>query len=166
MGSDGSTSARGTSAGLSTSADRSVFLEARRAFDAILIGGRTAASESYARTPAPVVVVSGTRPSVIDINPRALWWNCSPSEALERAVEKFGPNICVEGGVNFLNHLLSRGKIDELRLSLTPFTGGDNQIAIEDLLSHFKTVSTSQIDETKFYTCSDPALGDAIRNQK
>lgn len=166
LGSDGSSSAFGSSAGVSTPADRSVFLAARRAFDAILIGGRTASSEPYLRTPAPLIVVSHTQPSVTEKNPRALWWNCSPSEALERALTDFGSDICVEGGVNFLRELLSQGKIDELRLSVTPFTGGENRINIAELLAEFRSVTKSHLDETQFYLCTEPISFGAPRNQK
>jgi len=164
LGRDGSSSVFGSSAGLTTSVDRSSFLQARRAFSAILIGGRTAANESYAQTPAPLIVVSRTRPSVMDTNPQAQWWNISPSAALDRAIDDFGTDICIEGGVNFLNELLSQGKIDELRLSVTPFIGGDGRINIADLLAQFRSISTSQCEETQFYICVDPVLRGAPRN--
>jgi riboflavin biosynthesis pyrimidine reductase len=57
VGSDGSTSKDGSSRGVSSSADRSRFLERRRSVDAILIGGNTARNEPYRKTPVPVVVV-------------------------------------------------------------------------------------------------------------
>ncbi|MBC7464147.1 MAG: dihydrofolate reductase family protein [Actinobacteria bacterium] len=158
LGSDGSSSASGTSAGVTTSADRSVFLAARRACDAILIGGRSAASEPYARTPVPLIVVSTTRPDILNKNPKAIWWNCSPSDAIQRATSEFGSRICVEGGVNFLNELLKHGKIAELRLSITPYSGGDNPIDIAALLAHFGRISKSRTDETQFYICTEPVL--------
>ena len=158
LGSDGSSSLNGMSAGLSTPADRTYFLEARRKFNCILIGGRTANSESYARTPTPLVIVSRARPSLLDQNPRAHWWNCSPVDALKRAKEDFGLAIAIEGGINFLSTLLQSGVIDELRLSITPKSGGENMMNPNDLIGKFQKVVKSKIDDTIFYVCSSPKI--------
>lgn len=158
LGSDGSSSLDGTSTALSTPADRRVFLKSRRAFDCILIGGKTARSDSYLRTPVPLVIVSHSRPSVLDQNPHAHWWNCSPGEALLRAQTEFGPRIAIEGGISFLTNLLEKGLVDELRLSITPRSGGENKINSAQLLDQFQDISVTKLDDTIFYICSAPKV--------
>lgn len=162
LGSDGSSTLDGSSTALSTPADRRVFLESRRAFDCILIGGRTASSDSYLRTPAPLVIASHSKPDVLDQNPRAHWWNCSPAEALLRAQGEFGRAIAIEGGINFLTPLLERGLVDELRLSITPISGGEDKVKSAQLLNQFQNISVRTLEDTTFYICSAPK----IRNQK
>jgi riboflavin biosynthesis pyrimidine reductase len=58
VGSDGSTAKDGSSRGVTSTLDRARFLERRRHVDAILIGGNTARTEPYRKTPVPVVVIS------------------------------------------------------------------------------------------------------------
>jgi len=58
VGADGSTSKAGSSRGVGSSADRSVFLARRAEFDVIIIGGNTARNEPYTRTPVALVVLS------------------------------------------------------------------------------------------------------------
>lgn len=158
LGSDGSSTLEGSSTALSTPVDRRVFLKSRRAFDCILIGGRTASSDSYMRTPAPLVIVSHSRPDVLDQNSRARWWNCPPAEALFRAQTEFGPRIAIEGGISFLTTLLARGLVDELRLTVTPISGGENKINSAQLLDQFQDIRISNLEDTTFYICSAPKV--------
>ena len=156
LGSDGSSTFRGSSAEISTDADRKRFLTMRRKSDVILIGGNTARSERYARTPVPLIILSRSRPDVLDQNPLATWWKLAPEAAVKRAIQEFGPAVSIEGGINFIGELLQAGAISQLELSLTPRFGGDATIDFLTLLSHFGKVEKSQIQDTIFYSCTEP----------
>ena len=79
VGSDGSTAKDWTSRGVTSPLDRALFLERRRHVDAILIGGNTARSEPYRKTPVPVVVISSSMINSLADNRQAYWCNTSPS---------------------------------------------------------------------------------------
>jgi riboflavin biosynthesis pyrimidine reductase len=156
IGRDGSSTLNGSSAGITSVLDRMSFLDARREFDCIVIGGQSARSEPYSKTPVPLVIVSRSRPQTLDVNPKAYWWNCTPAEAVQRASESFGSNICVEGGINFLNELMTANLIDELHLSITPTTGGENKVDQEQLLAKYSAVTRELKDETIFIVAKSP----------
>jgi len=61
VGRDGSTTKDATSRNISSSADRASFLNRRRQVDVIIIGGNTARSEPYSRTPVPLLIEGGAR---------------------------------------------------------------------------------------------------------
>ena len=107
VGSDGSTAKDGSSRGVTSTLDRARFLERRRHVDAILIGGNTARTEPYRKTPVPVVVISTSMVNALADNRQAYWWNASASEALERARRLFGPTILVEAGASIINELIA-----------------------------------------------------------
>ena len=142
VGADGSTTKNGNSAGVSNLIDRTAFLALRRSADCILIGGNTARTEPYHRTPVPVVVISKSLINPLADNRLAHCWNLSPVEALERAAKTFGPNIHIEAGASIVRELIDAGSIDQLELSITDVAGGEDVIDVKELLSHF-----SQIDE-------------------
>jgi riboflavin biosynthesis pyrimidine reductase len=150
VGADGSTSKNGNSAGVSSAADRSAFLARRRTADCILIGGNTARTEPYHRTPVPVVVLSKSLINPLADNRLAHCWNLSPIKAVERAVTTFGPNIHVEAGASIIRELLSANLVDALELSITDATDGDDAIDIAELLSHFTNQSEKVISGTRF----------------
>jgi riboflavin biosynthesis pyrimidine reductase len=154
VGSDGSTSKDGTSRGVSSSVDRARFLERRRQVDAILIGGNTARSEPYRKTPVPVVVISTSMINSLADNRQAYWWNASPREAIERAQRLFGPTILVEAGTSIIIELLELNLIDRLELSVSPVTGGDDRVDYKKLLSYFTSVESEIDGETTFYTAT------------
>jgi dihydrofolate reductase len=85
-------------------------------------------------------------------NPIAQLWNCSPSEAVDKARKLFGENVLIEGGPKMIMDLVKSGKIDQLELSLTQVTGGENIVDWQLLLSKFKRVEIKQIDSTQFYS--------------
>jgi riboflavin biosynthesis pyrimidine reductase len=154
VGSDGSTAKDGTSRGVTSTLDRARFLERRRQVDAILIGGNTARTEPYRKTPVPVVVISTSMINSLADNRQAYRWNASPSEALERARRLFGPTILVEAGTSIILELLSLNFIDRLELSVTTVTGGEDRIDIQQMLSHFTSVTSENEGETTFYTAT------------
>jgi len=154
VGSDGGTSKDGSSRGVSSSVDRARFLERRRQVDAILIGGNTARSEPYRKTPVPVVVISTSMINSLADNRQAYWWNASPREAIERAQRLFGPTILVEAGTSIIIELLELNLIDRLELSVSPVTGGDDRVDYKKLLAYFTSVESEIDGETTFYTAT------------
>ena len=149
VGADGSTSRDGNSAGVSSDIDRSQFLQRRRSADCIIIGGNTARTEPYHRTPVPIVVISRALINPLTDNRLAHCWNLSPIKALDKAVNTFGPRIHIEAGFSIIQKLLEAGRIDELELSITAITGGEDKINIEELLANFDSLSEVSVDGTR-----------------
>ncbi len=152
MGSDGSTAKDGSSAGVSTNTDRERFLKRRREFDCIIIGGNTARSERYTITPCPLVVISRHPSNVLITNPNAYWWNLDPKSALEKAQREFGSAILIEAGPALLNEFLREGLVDQLEISVTPITGGEHYIDLNDALRGFEITNDEKVNETRFVT--------------
>ena len=152
VGSDGSTSKESRSAGVSSSADRQVFLQRRREVDCIIIGGNTARHEPYNRTPVPLVVISRSLVNPVQGNHLALLWTCSPVQAVEKARRQFGDKILIEGGITMINELIEQGVIDQLELSVTPASGGDERIDWKDLLAKFSHFTSREVEGTTFYS--------------
>jgi len=154
VGKDGSTSKESRSAGVSSAADRQVFLQRRREVDCIIIGGNTARHEPYSRTPVPLVVISRSLVNPVPGNHLALLWNCSPTLAVEKAQKRFGENILIEGGITMINDLLAHKVLDRIELSVTPVAGGDDRIDWKALLEHFTYCTSHELDGTTFYSAS------------
>ena len=154
MGADGSTTKGGTSQGVTSGADRAQFLEHRRLADCIFIGGNTARTEPYLRTPVPVVVISHQLDNPLASNPLAHLWSLSPVAGLVRAIGKFGPRIHVEAGATMISELIAAGQIDQLELSITSVTGGEMRVDIDALLEVFTTREEKVIDGTRFISAS------------
>jgi len=152
VGSDGSTSKESRSAGVSSPADRKVFLQRRREVDCIIIGGNTARHEPYNRTPVPLVVISRSLLNPVQGNHLALLWNCSPVQAVEKARTQFGEKILIEGGISMINDLVENKIIDRLELSVTQAVGGDDQIDWKALIAQFPHCTSQEIDGTVFYS--------------
>ena len=152
VGIDGSTSKESRSAGVSSAADRQVFLQRRREVDCIIIGGNTARHEPYNRTPVPLVVISRSLVNPVQGNHLALLWTCSPSEAVKKAQTQFGDKILIEGGITMINELIANGVIDQLELSVTPASGGDERIDWKTLLAKFSHCTSREVDGTTFYS--------------
>jgi riboflavin biosynthesis pyrimidine reductase len=152
VGSDGSTSKESRSAGVSSVADRQVFLQRRREVDCIIIGGNTARHEPYNRTPVPLVVISRSLVNPVQGNHLALLWNCSPEQAVKKARIQFGDKILIEGGISMINELIDHGVIDQLELSVTPASGGDERIDWKELLARFSHCTSREVEGTTFYS--------------
>ena len=141
VGSDGSTSKESRSAGVSSPEDRKAFLQRRREVDV--------------RTPVPLVVISRSLVNPVQGNHLALFWNCSPAMAVDKARSLFGERILIEGGVSMINELLAHKKIDQLELSVTPATGGEHSVDIKELLAHFAHIQKREESGTVFYSASN-----------
>lgn len=152
MGQDGSTSKDGSSAGVSSNTDRERFLKRRREFDCIIIGGNTARSERYAITPCPLVVISRHKSNVLLTNPNAVWWNLDPEEALIKAKREFGPDVLIEAGPSLLLQFLKAGLVDQIEISITPVTGGEHLIDLNEALRGFEITEDKQVEDTRFVT--------------
>jgi riboflavin biosynthesis pyrimidine reductase len=150
VGADGSTSKNGSSSGISSGADRTTFLARRRNSDFILIGGQTARTEPYHRTPVPVVVASRSMLNALADNRLAHWWNLSPASALEKGIKKFGPNVLVEAGPSLINELIQARVLDGIYLSITSVTDGEDLIKIDELLANFTSIERDEIQGTSF----------------
>jgi riboflavin biosynthesis pyrimidine reductase len=150
VGADGATTKNGSSREISSGIDRTSFLARRRAVDFIFIGGETARTEPYHRTPVPVVVSSRSLVNALTDNRLAHWWNLSPAAAIEKGAKRFGPNVLVESGGNMLEQLLSEKILDGIYLSITDVTGGDNSINYEALLKKFINIESAKIGDTLF----------------
>jgi len=152
LGSDGSTTLDGSSKALSSATDRKRFHELRAQASAILIGGNTARSEPYATTPVPLAVItrSGNIPEGVKGNPKAQIWELDPISAIKKAGEEFGGNILVEGGINLVQELLIANQIDELYLTLSKKSGGENVYDLSALTRDFTVESSEKIDGETF----------------
>ncbi len=157
LGADGSSTLRGNSAAISTPIDRERFLARRRLCDVIIVGGKTAKADGYKTTPVPLVIISHSRPDLLDVNSKAHWWMIPAAAAIERAKKEFGPTVSVEGGISMISELLEAGAISQLELSISPQTGGENKIDLEQLLKYFEKIEEELVVETIFYTCTEPA---------
>lgn len=154
VGADGSTTKGGTSQGVTSGADRAQFLEHRRLADCIFIGGNTARTEPYLRTPVPVVVISRQLDNPLANNPLAHLWSLSPVAGLAKAIATFGPRIHVEAGATMISELIAAGQIEQLELSISSVTGGEMRVDIDALLEVFTTREEKVIDGTRFISAS------------
>ena len=150
VGADGSTTKDGNSRGIASGIDRSTFLARRRSADFLFIGGQTARTEPYHRTPVPVVVASRSMINALADNRLAHWWNLSPTAALATGVKKFGGNVLVESGPSIIDELLINKALDGIYLSITSISGGENPIDISSLLAKFVEVNRQKIEGTLF----------------
>jgi riboflavin biosynthesis pyrimidine reductase len=89
--------------------------------------------------------------NALTANREAHWWNCSPTAALDRGIKKFGNNVLVEGGANFIFGLISARSLDGIFLSVTPERGGEGKIDYQELLAKFSEVSSREVDGTHFF---------------
>lgn len=151
VGVDGSTTKFGSSRGVTSRADRTVFLERRRGFDAILIGGNTARTEPYSYSPVPLIIISRSTINPLPENPNTHLWNLTPAQAVSRAHIEFGERILIEAGVGIIKELLAEKLIDEFFLTVTPEQDGENNINWKEILINFAHCEKSEIDATLFF---------------
>jgi riboflavin biosynthesis pyrimidine reductase len=152
LGSDGSTSLDGTSKSLSSAEDRRRFHELRAQASVILIGGNTARNEPYAQTPVPLVVItrSGEIPDSVRANPNTRIWELDPISAVDKASKEFGESVLVEAGISLIQELLIANKIDELYLTISAKSGGENVYDLSALTRNFTVESSEKKDGETF----------------
>ena len=151
VGSDGSTTIEGTSAKVTSMADREKFLSRRRKVDCIITGGNSARNEPYSKTPVPLIVVSRQKHPQL---PNAHVWDCDPRDAIVRASKEFGSNILIEGGASLISYLLDHNVIDIFELSVTQAAGGSDIFQSTKYLNQAETIDEKNIDGTIFYTAN------------
>ena len=154
VGIEGATAWSENSTGITTPADRADFLARRKSYDCIIIGGNTARSEPYSRTPVPLVIISRRAIHPVPENPQAHLWNVNIIEAIESARKLFGEEILVEAGASLVGELLSQEVIDDLYLTITPIVGGSHFFDWHAALENFNLCQMHEIDGTKFYHAS------------
>jgi len=150
LGSDGATTLNGSSAALSSAKDRNRFHAMRAEFDVIVIGGKTAITEPYQKTPIPLVVVSRNLliPESLTTHPALYWWQISPAAAIAKCLAEFGNRVLIEGGPNFL--IAALPEITEFAITRTKISGGENKVDLTKLLSEFTLVSEEVLPDEIF----------------
>jgi len=151
VGIEGATAWSDNSAGITTPADRADFLARRKGYDCIIIGGNTARSEPYSRTPVPLVIISRRDIHPVPENPQAHLWNLNIIDAIESARKLFGEEILIEAGASLVSELLSQELIDDLYLTITPVVGSSHFFDWKAALENFNYCQIHEIDGTKFY---------------
>lgn len=119
LAANGATMLDGSSRPLSPKADREQFHLLRSQADVILIGGRTYRSEPYRGISQPLLVASRT---LSQHEPGVEFHNCSPVDLVAIAKNRYH-SILIEGGINFLNSLISTKVIDEVFLTRVSIDG-------------------------------------------
>ena len=150
VGAGGSTTLNGSSSGLSTPPDRLRFHKLRTEFGAILIGGNTARNEPYAKTPAPLIVLTH-RPlsGPASLNPTALAWAMPLKSAISQATAMYG-DLLIEAGPALIREAITSGLLTDLYLTLSPIDGGENPISLDELLQECEEISREEVDRTLF----------------
>ena len=132
---DGSTSAGGSSIGLTTQRDRARFHQLRSTADLIIVGGATARLEPYEKTPVTLLVITRSELSGrAASNPLARAFNGTISEAVTNATGR----ILLECGRTLLLQAIQDNLVDELHLTQVAGTPGENIIDLEILLANFE----------------------------
>lgn len=150
IGLDGSTTADGRSAKLSSVEDRKRFHQLRERADVIFIGGETARRESYGKTPTPLVIVSKFEEiKEVSENKRALIINKDPKSALKFTIENYGPNVLIEGGPNLLLDLINF--VDELHITIANRYGDGQMASFDGLTRDFIMENMEKIEGEIFY---------------
>jgi len=159
VGVDGSTTANGSSIGLSNDEDRQRFHELRGESDLILIGGNTARREPYKRTSIPLYILTHSKVKLQPKNQLAKQFQLTPKQLLEEVINNFESStstpikILVEAGPKLLLEMVNQSLVDHLYLTVSLSKKGENKIDIDQLVKNFKLVSnqTKKDCEFRFY---------------
>ncbi len=155
VGSNGATSLDGRSHGLSTAPDRARFLQRHRGAAAFIIGKKSAAIESYARSSVPIFIF--TRSTKRLELPHPLMQQVTVDRNLAEITQlidlRIDGEIFVEAGVSLLSALIDVGVIEILELSICPIEGDGDFINIDELLSKFDITSDLDVDGTRLLEC-------------
>lgn len=125
VGVDGSTTANGSSIGLSNDEDRQRFHQLRGESDLILIGGNTARREPYKRTPIPLYILTHSKVKLQPKNQLAKQFQLTPKQLLEEVENKFESSselpikLLVEAGPKLLLEMISQSLVDHLYLTVS-----------------------------------------------
>ncbi len=157
VGSDGATTAGGSSIGLSTAQDRSRFNNLRGKSDLILIGGNTARREPYKRTPIPLYILTHGSLRLQPKNQLVKQFMMPVADLVSEIARNFPPvdsklpiNLLVEAGPKLLQEMIDQGLIDYLYLTINHEKTGENQISIEKLTTTFKLAECEKVGSCQF----------------
>jgi len=157
VGSDGATTAGGSSIGLSTAQDRSRFNNLRGKSDLILIGGNTARREPYKRTPIPLYILTHGSLRLQPKNQLVKQFMMPVADLVSEIARNFPPvdsklpiNLLVEAGPKLLQEMIDQGLIDYLYLTINHEKTGENQISVEKLTTTFKLAGSEKVGSCQF----------------
>jgi len=152
IASNGATALVGSSTALSTPADRGRFLTLHRSASAYITGRNSLSAESYARSSAPVLILSRSGEPVSGATV------IDSSQGLPRAMRdvasRFASPIVVEAGATLFMELLKNGCIEELQLSIVPLEGDSHFIDLDEVLSYLEITDDQIVDGTRLLKCS------------
>ncbi len=159
VGVDGSTTANGSSIGLSNDEDRQRFHQLRGESDLILIGGNTARREPYKRTPIPLYILTHSKVKLQPKNQLAKQFQLTPKQLLEEVGGKFESSselpikLLVEAGPKLLLEMISQSLVDYLYLTVSLNKKGENKVDINELTKDFRLVrnKTKKNYEFRYY---------------
>ncbi len=156
---DGSTTANGSSIGLSNDEDRQRFHQLRGESDLILIGGNTARREPYKRTSIPLYILTHSKVKLQPKNQLAKQFQLTPKQLLEEVGGKFESSralpikLLVEAGPKLLLEMISQSLVDYLYLTVSLNKKGENKVDIDELTKDFRLVrnETKKDYEFRYY---------------
>ena len=159
VGVDGSTTANGSSIGLSNDEDRQRFHQLRGDSDLILIGGNTARREPYKRTPIPLYILTHSKVKLQPKNQLAKQFQLTPKQLLEEVGGKFESSselpikLLVEAGPKLLLEMITQSLVDYLYLTVSLNKKGENKVDIDELTKYFRLVrnETKKDYEFRYY---------------
>lgn len=159
VGIDGSTTANGSSIGLSNDEDRQRFHQLRGESDLILIGGNTARREPYKRTPIPLYILTHSKVKLQPKNQLAKQFQLTPKQLLEEVGGKFESSselpikLLVEAGPKLLLEMTTQSLVDYLYLTVSLNKKGENKVDINELTKDFRLVrnETKKDYEFRYY---------------
>jgi riboflavin biosynthesis pyrimidine reductase len=149
VGANGATTLAGSSAGISTAADRERFLKLHRRASVHVAGTNSAASEHYSSTNIPLVILSRSTQSKIAHGREIINTTDGLQSAMHGIKARFPAPIVVEAGPTLLKTLIEQGCIEEIELSISPLLGDGNFIDYDELLTHFNLTEDQIIDGTR-----------------
>jgi riboflavin biosynthesis pyrimidine reductase len=157
VGVDGSTTANGSSIGLSNDEDRRRFQQLREKSDLIVIGGNTARREPYKRTPVPLYILTHSKVRLQPKNQLAKQFQLTPSQLIEEVSMNFEVdkrnsviNLLVESGPKMLFEMINESLVDYLYLTVNLTKKGENLISVDELIKSFKLISSESKDGFEF----------------
>jgi hypothetical protein len=149
VGANGATSLAGSSAGISTAADRERFLKLHRRAGLHIAGANSASSELYSSAKIPLVILTRSTASQSEQGREFINTSGGLPGVMREIKERFPAPIVVEAGPNLLTALVNQGCIEEIELSISPLNGDGNFINYVELLTHFDLRSDKTIDGTR-----------------
>jgi riboflavin biosynthesis pyrimidine reductase len=157
VGVDGSTTANGSSIGLSNDEDRRRFHQLREKSDLIVIGGNTARREPYKRTPVPLYILTHSKVRLQPKNQLAKQFQLTPGQLIEDVRKNFEGgksnsviNLLVESGPKMLLEMINESLVDYLYLTVNLNEKGENPISVHELVKGFNLISSESKDGFEF----------------